>query len=228
MRKLALWSVLFLSLGVGSAWASEFGTSDLALFNDTVNWCQVGGCAGATSSSATWTSAGGVTGTVALEGGQDFLNYQQVGASSSNTWYGNFPANMGLIYNYGQSDIVITFDQPVPVYGVGAYIQANYYGGFRGTIDLYDASNDLLVAYQAIGVTAPVGSSGVNALFIGGGGLMMVSSVDFHVQDASGNNDFAIGTMELSTTPMTTPEPCSMLLMGSFLGVLGFIRRKLF
>jgi len=223
MKKLLSLSLLCLALGISNAQA-QTGTTNPALFNDTVDWCQFG-CAGAQlASPQAWTSTLGNTGVVGLVGTlQGFYNLQQ-----DVTWGGNFADNMGVVYNgaaYGNTPTDIAAQLDEGVYGVGAYIEADWYGPFSATISLYDGSDLLIGSYSTTGYSAYDPGT---ALFIGA----YISNPDvWAVQfDATGigpyEPDFAIGTMGLMTTA-PIPEPSTLLLMGpSLLGLFGYARRR--
>lgn len=228
MKKTCLLSLVCLMLGIGNAWATT-GTTNPSLFTDPVDWCVQYGCANNNAAIASpdgWTSVAGNTGVVGVEGLQSFYNLQQ-----GVTWYGDFPTGMGLIYNGGSfgntppDDIAAEFNEPL--YGVGAYIQSNYYGAFTATIDLFDINDDLLGSYITTGVAS--GTPGAD-LFIGAYDASAdVYAVTFDAVGIGPNEpDFSIGTMYLATAaPATTPEPSTMLLLGpSMLGLLGFARRR--
>ena len=211
-----------LVLGVTTAWA-DAGSTNPNQFIDPVNWCTNYGCANDYTVFATpqaWVSNGGNTGIVGLVGtGQGFYNLQQ-GA----TWNGNMPGGMGLVYNGGlfgniPTGIAAQLDQSVS--GVGAYIQADYFGPFSATITLFDALDQAIFSYTAFG------NSDTNtgtALFLGAYSSTPIWAVQFDVVDVYGNDIFAIGTMKLNATP----EPSSLVLFGtSALGLAGAVRRRL-
>jgi hypothetical protein len=219
MKKLTL-LIFCVVLGIGSGWAAITGTTNPNSFTqDYVDWCQYG-CTGASlATPQAWLSNGGLTGTVGLNGGfQNFYNLQQ-----GNGWNGNFPAGMGLIYNgavFGNvpTGIVSTFD--TGVVGVGAFIQANFYGPFSATISLFDQNSNFLGAFTANGVSN--GNVGT-ALFIGAYGVGDIFAAQFDVVDLNGNEDFSIGQMNMNTTP----EPGTLVLFGSSaLGLAGYLRRR--
>jgi len=225
VKRTILLTVLGLTLGLGTAWATIVGTTNPNAFTqDSINWCQYGcSFAGLGSSPRPWVSNGGATGTVGLHTGglQAFFSNPQQG----NSWIGNFPDGMGLIYNGFvfdgiQAGIVLTFGSGIS--GIGAYIQATAFGPFSATITLFDQNNNPLGSFTANGAS----NNNVGAvLFIGAsnptGG---VYAAQFDVADVTGTEDFAIGTVNFNST---IPEPSSLLLFGSSaLGVAGVIRRR--
>jgi len=221
MKKLAL-LVLCIVFGLGSAWGGVTGTTNPAVINqDYVDWCVQYGCGGGSfASPQPWTSqVFGITGTVGLNGGfQNFYNLQQ-----GNGWNGNFPTGMGLVYNgasFGNTPtgIVATFD--TGLYAAGAYIQSNFYGPFTATVTLFDSSFLSLGSFTAGGYSN--GNPGTG-LFIGGVDNVPFWAIQFDVIDQFGQEDFAIGQMNINTTP----EPGTLVLFGtSALGLAGYLRRR--
>jgi hypothetical protein len=217
--------MLCLALGIGNAWAGVIGSTNSAQFSDMVDWCVQYDCTTGQqlATPQPWSSVGVNTGLVGLVNTQQgFFVLQQ-----DTTWNGNFAHNMGLIYNgnaFGNTpaDIAATFDQGL--YGAGAWIQANYFGPFTASITLFDSS------YLPLGTFTTSGTSDNNvgtALFIGGYIYTPdVWAVQFDATGSGGNEpDFAIGTMGLQTT--VTPEPTTLLLMGTLLGLHGIVRRRM-
>lgn len=222
MKKLALFCLLCVSLGMTTAWASV-GTTDPTIFQDSINWCTNYGCQSQQlGTPQSWLSDGGATGMVGLVSSQNMQNLVQ-----GTSWNGNFAAGMGLIYNgvqtLGNTPGGILLAMDTPVYGVGAYIQEDFYGAFTGTITLYDASFNLLGAYSHAGVSdTNVGT----ALFLGA----YDASADVSYALFDTNDDvFAIGTAKLMTEPYSSvPEPGTLALLApSILGLAGVVRRRL-
>jgi MYXO-CTERM domain-containing protein len=227
VKKAALLFLLCIALGATCASASIVGTTDSNLFQDHVDWCvQFNNCANTPftePSPSAFTSTGGVTGFVGNVGTQEPFEVRQQGVS----WSGNFPANMGIVYNgvstinNDPSDIAATFG--VGVFGAGAYIQAEHFGAFTATVTLFDSSFQSLGSFTAQGDSENTGS----ALFIGAYDTTAdVYAIQFSVKDINGADDFAIGTLGLQTS--SVPEPGTLMLLGpSALGLLGVVRRRM-
>ena len=229
MKKAALLFLLCITLGAVCASAGIIGTTNPNQFNDVVDWCvQFNNCANTPfiePSPSPFTSAGNVTGLVGNVGTQQPFEVRQQGVS----WNGNFPANMGILYNGVQSlnntpaDMAALFN--VGVYGAGAYIQPPNFGAFTATITLFDAN------YQPLGSFSAQGDSNNNqgtALFIGAyDSSADVFAAQFSVKDINGIDDFAIGTLKLNTNGVV-PEPGTLLLIApSALGLAGVVRRRM-
>ena len=227
MKKAALLFLLCMAVGATYASAGIVGTTDPNLFQDHVDWCvQFNNCANTPflePSPSAFTSAGNIGGFVGLVGTQQPFEVRQQGVS----WTGNFPNNMGIVYNAVSTqnntpaDIAATFG--VGVYGAGAYIQAEHFGVFTATVTLFDSNFQSLGSYTTTGDSENTGT----ALFIGAyDSNPDVYAIQFNVKDINGQDDFAIGTMGLQTSAV--PEPGTLMLLGpSALGLFGVVRRRM-
>jgi hypothetical protein len=244
VKRTVLFTVLFLTLGLGGAWASPIqGTTNPNTFTqDSINWCQFG-CVGAGETTPQpWKSIDGATGTIGLVNGgfQGFYSFQEAACCTGTNWVGNFSSGMGVIYNGYQfgcalpgvgcqpAGIKIAFDSAVE--GVGAYIQGTNHGPFSATITLFGQNGNSLGSFSAGGVSDTQQGT---ALFIGASSAVPIFAAQFDANSAgnpsdpnclAGCEDFAIGTVKFGSP---IPEPSSLLLFtSSALGVAGVIRRR--
>lgn len=120
VKKATLLFLLCIALGATYASASIVGTTDSSLFQDHVDWClQFNNCANTPfvePSPSAFTSAGGISGFVGNVGTQQPFEVRQQGVS----WTGNFPANMGVVYN-GVSTINNDPADIAATFGVGVF-----------------------------------------------------------------------------------------------------------
>jgi hypothetical protein len=218
---------LFLVLGMGSAWASIVGVTDPTLFNDFVLWGQLGASSTILPTPQTWVSNLGVTGSVGAAGTGEQIQVLTEGTE----WSGNFANGMKLVYNgvvtvpQNGTDLAATFDSPL--YGAGAYIQTDFYGAFTATVTVFD------MGFLPLGTFTIGGTSDGNvgtALFIGMlDTVQEIGAIQFNAVDQFGDEDFAIGTMNLSSLPQAppgVPEPTTFVLLSLGLGAFGLWRRK--
>lgn len=153
---------------------------------------------------------------------------------SACTWSGDFGPGDSVLTSYNTSTggaegaIDLTFSQGVS--GVGFQIQGNYYGTFDAEVEAFNGSTPLGTFYAYNGVSSYDPGT---AIFMGLQDLSgaNVTGIDILAYNCSGNNGgscdgTAVDRLLFETT--ATPEPASLLLLGSGLTALGFLRRKLF
>jgi len=144
-------------------------------------------------------------------------------------WTGNFDFGESLIWT-GNPNIIggggpFAMEFATPIASFGFNIQADLLGPFTAGIEVFDPSFSSLGLFTFNGVSA--GGENGSALFVGLNDLSGANIGAILISTNSGDpfwdNDFAI-----NDPSFTTPEPASMVLIGTvvFLGAVLF-RRKL-
>jgi PEP-CTERM motif len=195
--------------------------------NDSINWGQFGGSGTTVPSGSTVTTALGNTATVTDASGNPIILVQ------STSWYGNFSPGDNLLYTgaaFGSGNgplTLLTFATAVG--GIGAQIQADYYGSFTAQITAYDASNNVLGVFTENGTAN--GNADGSAIFIGViSSTANISSIQFALTNdvGGGNGDFAINQVSIGGPSVSTvPEPSTFAVAGlGGLGLLAYARRR--
>jgi hypothetical protein len=201
---------------------TQFGTP-----SDFVFWGQLGATGTAIPNGFTATSVGGIGVTGVFSGrGQGIVGRQCPFTGCD--WAGNFAPGDALLWTGvpGQGPVTLSFSQGVS--GAGFQIQADYFGKFNAELQAFNGPN-LLATFFDTGNSN--GQEDNSAIFFGvldltGADITSIKIGTFACTQNCG--DFAINQLWLNPSPSTsTPEPATMMLLSSGLGLLGFLRRKL-
>lgn len=179
--------------------------------DDSIDWAQLGAAFTSVTDPAAITSTGGITGTVNNPLGDLFRLDQSTGG-----WSGNFAPGDALLWTV-QTTGPIEIELDTPVAGVGAQIQSDAFGGFTGTIRVYDGDDNLLGEYSFPGNSTSDADN--TALFLG---ILSdtedISRIVFLVEGSltDPSSDFAINLVSLVTqgSPIGVPGPMTLLLLG--------------
>jgi hypothetical protein len=196
--------------------------------NDSVDWGQLGSELSVVPNSFSASSVGGdsITGSFSTTTGLVAIVGSSWGPAS-----GDFLGADNLIWafdstaNDGTGPITINFPSG---FGVGAAIQPDSTGAFVARLELFDGNTSL-------GFVTENSDSGGDALFIGAvdtapevtSAVFSLTSVGSNPNEESNNlGDFAVDTLYLQNAVASSPEPASMLLVGSGLLAVGLMRRR--
>jgi hypothetical protein len=228
-KKLLLLSIAVLCLGsFASADSFIYSSSRAAFTADFIDWGQLAPPGNFVNTPAlVFSFLGTNAALVGNAGGGQFLTMQE-----GTTWLGNFDYGENLIWTGnpafgigGGGPFVIELANPVG--GIGFGMQADLYGPFTATVDIYDSSLNYMATLVIGGVSSGL-ENGSN-LFIGIQDKTAVNIGAIVIDSFSGgypwDHDFAMDAVSFN---YTTPEPGTLVLLGSgLLGAAGLIRRKL-
>jgi hypothetical protein len=202
--------------------------------NDSTSWAQLGGDQTVLTGPFTATSAQ----SVGVTGNFDISPTDNTGlvavvcpASPSCSWG---PTSVGMIA--GDTDLFafdngtnlgtgpIDLSLATALLGAGAWLEGDTLGAYTASIQAFNGSNSLGAA-----LTETSDSAG-DPIFIGIlDSTADVTKVEFSLTDCAGcsnNGDFAIDTLLMTDAVSATPEPSTILLLGSGLAGLAWTRRR--
>ncbi len=192
--------------------------------NDSVGWGQLGPVFSNPSNPSSFTSVGGMTGSVSLSNPNDDFVRRDQGLSGG--WGGNFsPGDQLLWTNLTPDTMTITLDSPV--YGIGANFQQNFYGDFTAQLEAFDSNGNSLGAFTENGTSN--GNGDGSAIFLGvEDNTANIKSITYS-DSGLPNDGFAINELGIKSSSEPVPEPGSLaMLFGAGLPALGFSLRRRF
>jgi hypothetical protein len=179
---------------------------------DSVSWVQLGPSFTNIPQAFNFTTGSGVNVNGSIENGGGQIRQQWDG------WAGNFATGTQVLWNEGHGILTLNFAQGYDQ--VGAQIQADIFGTFVAQIcDAYGCVTENGVSTS---------SNDNSAIYLGITGNRPIDWVTFSLLDTD-SNDFAIGNLTLGGgSPVATPEPGSLLLLGTGLASLATVCRRRF
>ena len=172
--------------------------------NDYIDWGTAGPELTVLPSPFPILSNNGLAVTVSTSNGTPMQRYDQ-----SSGWGGDFAPGDHLLFNYfSQGNIVLDFANGI--FGVGAQMQAVFFGAFTGTISAYGQTNNLLGTFTFNGVSTANADN--SAVFAGvRDNTADIYRIVFSTSSIFSGNNFAINQVDLVTSVPDTGTTLSLL-----------------
>ncbi len=202
-------------------------------YNDEVYWNQLPLNSSVNSGALIDTHTEGIPLTISFGRGGSGTTFTQCAATceGDQDWAGDFLPGQHILgavtSSYSNNgNLILSFGQGID--GIGFVLEPDYYGTFKAEVTLFDGSTDLGSFFEAGNSTF---SPGGMESFIGVEDLTGADITSVHIAafDCGGyacSSGFAIGDLELQTTPQATPEPGSLTLLGGTVLALGFLMHR--
>lgn len=218
MKRIAYLTTLVLGAGLVTVTAQSLVTSRAALGgNDLIDWGALGPEFLGVAQPFTITSVGALETATVTQVGSPWFERRNQGSG----WGGNFLPGENLLWSQGANGPV-TLQFATPVFGVGMQIQANFYGPFTGTLDVFDGGNNLIASFTEAGVSDGAGDG--SAIFIGvTSPTANISKITVGVLNGATDQDMAMNQVSLV---IPEPQTCAAVAGLGLLGLIAFRRSK--